>query len=122
MKLQIDKERLDLVETRVERERAPSTAATETVENGEVKRTYKWTGPKHVSAQMLEESGSTYPGCRCEELGLREGMPVDELITLEEGCTGSRQRAHMMGQTVSPGRLGGWVCERLTKLRRMCGK
>lgn len=72
-----------------------------------------------VSEEVIAETRERYPACRCEELGLYAGMNIGELIRLEEGCTGTRQRAQLMGLGVpTAGNGGGWVCERLDKVRR----
>lgn len=48
--------------------------------------------------------------CSCEQLGLRPGMTVDALMRMGAGCCGTN---------INPGR--GWVCPRLSKLRRIYG-
>lgn len=73
-------------------------------------------GPATVRGEVIAETRGQYPECGCEELGLRAGMPTAELIDLEAGCTGA---IHRFG---SPGARGGWVCERLNKVRRQHGK
>lgn len=75
-----------------------------------------------VTADDLESTRDRWPECRCEELGLRVGLPVAELVDLEEGCTGSRQRARLQGTDVGYAGPGGWVCPRLDKIRRRHGK
>lgn len=69
-----------------------------------------------VSAEVLAEI--TDERCRCEELGLRAGMPVKELIVLGSGCTGET----MFGARLRPAREPGWVCNRLDRIRRRYGK
>ena len=79
---------------------------------------------RHVTPEVLAATREDYPTCQCEELdpGLRAGMLVSELILLEEGCTGSRQRAWLSGSAPSHSTPPGWVCQRLDKVRRIYGK
>lgn len=71
----------------------------------------------HVSAEVLAETLPRDPGCRCDEMGLREGMPVAELILLGSGCTGEDPFGRL-GPRKRNRRSGGWVCNRLDTVRR----
>lgn len=77
-------------------------------------------GPATVREDVLAESRERYPRCRCEELGLRAGMPVAELVELEAGCTGSLGRRRL--GTFYHDYQAGWVCDRLNLVRRRHGK
>lgn len=59
-----------------------------------------------VSAEVLEDTGRSHKNCHCDELGLVPGLPVDQLIELESGCTAANF----------------WVCPRLDAVRRRYGK
>jgi len=74
-----------------------------------------------VEESVLADTLLRYPSCRCERLGLVAGMPVDKLVTLEEGCTGSRQKAQLQGSRSLAGDAG-WICERLNRIRRRYGQ
>lgn len=66
-----------------------------------------------ITAEAIEDAMRANTTCRCTDLGLRPGMPADELIELESGCTGID----------SPFSMGSaWVCEALDKLRRRYGR
>jgi hypothetical protein len=69
----------------------------------------------------MEEALRSNPTCRCEELGLRAGMPVGELIDLEAGCTSSLNKAKLNG-TKATHSDRGFVCPRLDTIRRRYGK
>lgn len=71
-----------------------------------------------VSAEVLEETARRYEGCRCDELGLVEGLPVNELIYLGSGCTGET----IDGRKIARHNRAGWVCQRLDLVRRRYGK
>lgn len=78
-------------------------------------------GPATVSAEVLAETLKSYPKCRCEELGLRAGLPVAELIELEAGCTSSHAKARFENRRVDH-HDRGFVCDRLNTIRRRYGK
>lgn len=69
-------------------------------------------GGSYVTAEVLAETAT--PACRCHELGLVVGMPVADLLSLDSGCTGVDSPLSVGG--------GGWVCERLDKVRRRYGR
>lgn len=73
-----------------------------------------------VGEDVLADTRNRYPECRCEELGLRAGMPVEELIELEAGCTGTPGRRRL--GTLYNDYQAGWVCDRLNHIRRRYGK
>lgn len=62
-----------------------------------------------IKQHDIEVTGGNYRSCKCERIGLHEGMTVDALIRMGCGCTeGSHWAA-------------GYVCPRLVALRRMYG-
>lgn len=73
-------------------------------------------GGTYVSTEVIVDAQGANPGCRCEELGLRAGMPVIELVELGSGCTGQT----IDGRKVRAGQ-GGWVCNALDTIRRRYG-
>lgn len=58
-------------------------------------------------------------GCKC---GLVPNMQYEELIELEEGCTGSRQVAERNGTILTPGIGFGYVCPTLDYYRQKMSK
>lgn len=62
-----------------------------------------------VSLFSIESSREAHPSCTCEEMGLHEGMTLHELQKMGAGCTGSDSGGV------------GWVCGRLSSIRRSYG-
>jgi hypothetical protein len=98
----------------------------ETTESGPVdmhgvplpKTKKRWySGPTRISAEILAETKSRFQTCRCEELGLEEGLHVDELVFLGSGCTGETMDGRKL-----PGRRPMHVCQRLDTIRRRHGR
>jgi hypothetical protein len=105
--LTIDVDRLNRVIERKTQRAAPSV-------NGTGRRS---SSSATVSAEVIAGAMGANEGCRCEELGLRAGMPARELVELGSGCTGQT----IDGRTVG-GRTGaGWVCNALDTIRRRYG-
>lgn len=73
-----------------------------------------------ITEAVLAETGTNYPGCKCEQLGLRAGVRITDMISLGAGCTASADRWLTIGgqkfwvNTGGPGH----VCERLSAVRR----
>jgi hypothetical protein len=65
---------------------------------------------KNASAALWENvlERKEFHNCYCE---LSPNMTYEELVELEEGCKGSRQRAKRLGIELRAGRNNGWVCE-----------
>lgn len=64
---------------------------------------------RRIKDHDVASTGATYPKCRCESIGLRAGITVDQLLRLGSGCTGN----NISGS--------GYVCPRLILLRRKYG-